>query len=928
MTSSEDYLDSLLKQAQQDIDPNSAISRVSELTKQAEEEQAAAEAVVAEEPVVEAAPEPAVEIPADPNAKMDDDAIAALFASMNTDAPAVPEPVAEPEPEVVAESEPVVEEVPEIEEVPEVEEVPVVEETPEPAVEIPSDPNAKMDDAAIAALLASMNEAPVEAAEPESVVAEEPIVEDILEPVAEPEPVVEPEAVAEPEPEPIVEEAPIAEEVPVVEETPAPAVEIPADPNAKMDDAAIAALFASMNNDAPAEAEPAAETEPETAVEETTVVEEAPAPAVEIPADPNAKLDDAAIAALFASASETPAESTEPEPVAEPEPEPEPAVEETPVAEETPAVEEEPVAEEAPAPAVELPSDPNAKLDEDTIAALFASMGSDTSTESAAPADETFEEAAEEPVVEEIAEEPVAEEPAAEEAAVEEPAAEEPVVEGTDEKTPAEESIADAEEAPAEEGDSELNLDAILAEMDSEDEAKETSAEDVSADKENFSQEDIENLLNLASDVKPEPEEEKEIDINDVDALEALGIFDKDASMDDVMEGEGDAAEPAETSGETEVDLSSGDDDLLNLLAMGQKAAESASEEGKEGETPAKEGGKKQKKKKEKKKKVEEGDEPKKQGLIAKIIAFLTASDEDEETIEGVINPGSEGFEGVQGENQEILKQLDAEGEEEQPDKKKKKKKDKKGKKGDKKTEGGEGGEGDEEGGEDTSKKKKKEKKPKKEKKEKVEEPDTSKPLNKKNVIKIFIMCFTILALIILSVKFIPSIINNKNARTAYYNGDYETTYTQFFGEKLSKGDQILFDRSEIILKIQHKYSAYLSYNKMGMKTEALDQLLQAVQNHDVWYITAVNCGAEEQFNREYSIILGNLESNYGLSEAEAREVLALPTDLEYTLKVYSIANGTEYIDPNAPLPEIFIPDEEMPEDPEDYEDVLPEEHY
>ena len=81
---------------------------------------------------------------------------------------------------------------------------------------------------------------------------------------------------------------------------------------------------------------------------------------------------------------------------------------------------------------------------------------------------------------------------------------------------------------------------------------------------------------------------------------------------------------------------------------MGQKAAESASEEGEESETPAEEGGKKQKKKKEKKKKVEEGDEPKKQGLIAKIIAFLTASDEDEETIEGVINPGSEGFEGVQ----------------------------------------------------------------------------------------------------------------------------------------------------------------------------------------------------------------------------------------------------------------------------------------
>ena len=96
------------------------------------------------------------------------------------------------------------------------------------------------------------------------------------------------------------------------EEAPAPAVEMPDDPNAQLSPDQIAALFAA--------AEPVAEPEP--------------APAVEMPDDPNAQLSPDQIAALFAAA----------EPVAEPEP----------------------------APAVEMPDDPNAQLSPDQIAALFA----------------------------------------------------------------------------------------------------------------------------------------------------------------------------------------------------------------------------------------------------------------------------------------------------------------------------------------------------------------------------------------------------------------------------------------------------------------------------------------------------------------------------------------------------------------------------
>ena len=178
------------------------------------------------------------------------------------------------------------------------------------------------------------------------VVAPEPTVE--VAPMPEPEIVAEPEPIAEPEPEivpePVVEAAPEPEPVvePEPEPAPAPAPEMD-DPNKMMSPDDIAALLASMNNDAPAEPEPVVEPEPEPA----------PAPAPEMD-DPNKMMSPDDIAALLASMNaDAPAE---PEPVAEPEPEPAPAPVEVPTD-----------------TGIDL-SDPNRVMSPEEIEKLFASL--------------------------------------------------------------------------------------------------------------------------------------------------------------------------------------------------------------------------------------------------------------------------------------------------------------------------------------------------------------------------------------------------------------------------------------------------------------------------------------------------------------------------------------------------------------------------
>ena len=110
----------------------------------------------------------------------------------------------------------------------------------------------------------------------------------------------------------------------------------------------------------------------------------------------------------------------------------------------------------------------------------------------------------------------------------------------------------------------------------------------------------------------------------------------------------------------------------------------------------------------------------------------------------------------------------------------------------------------------------------------------------------------------------------------------------------------------------------------MGKNVEALDQLLQAVDDYEALLIKAESYGIVSEFNEEFSKITDAMSICYGVSLEDAKEINNLPSDLEYTLRVESIVNGTEYIDPTKPLPGPFMPSGNV-SDPV-YEDLLSEE--
>ncbi len=394
------------------------------------------------------------------------------------------------------------------------------------------------------------------------------------------------------------------------------------------------------------------------------------------------------------------------------------------------------------------------------------------------------------------------------------------------------------------------------------------------------------------------------------------------------------------------------DDDMLAMLE-GSEAGDSAGgefdflsggeENGADGEVSSEEseesGDSKKKKKKERKAKKEkkgrgkkkdseadgevsgedavlEGDgaeeqEPKKPGFFAKLIAFLTETDDDdEEKPADAENVGEDGLPTgtPTEENKELLQELS---EEDKKNAKKKKKKDKKkGKKGEASAEGEEG----EEEGEQKGKKKKKKKKKEEENPEDLLPKPPEKKLSKKKVMSVFMFCATLAACIILVCLFLPGHLQKQDARVAYDHKNYEEVYSLLYGKDLNEADEAVFQKSKIILQMQRKLDSYENFVKLDMPLEALDALVEGVDRYHDLLPVAEQYNVMPEIDEIYAQILAKLEEGYGLSEMDAIDINASGDDVTYSQRleeiVYGLRDGSWQIE-QSEVKEDVLPEEE-----------------
>ena len=302
-----------------------------------------------------------------------------------------------------------------------------------------------------------------------------------------------------------------------------------------------------------------------------------------------------------------------------------------------------------------------------------------------------------------------------------------------------------------------------------------------------------------------------------------------------------------------------------------------------------------------------EEEKEKKPGIFARFMNFLLEADEDEDPVAAEVLADNDGETGtVTDENKALLEELQ---EEDKKGKKKKKKDKKKGKKGKEGEEGEEAAEGEEEESKKAKKKKKKEKK-----KKEAEEIDLLAPpekkLSKKKVITVFVFCGTIAACIILLSSFLPVYMEKREAQVAYDHQDYAEVYDLLYGKELNEQDEVLYQRSNLILQMNRKLSSYENYVNLDMRLEALNALITGVERYQVILPEAETYNVVGEVSDIYAQILERLSADFGVSEADALEILASEDDVSFSQRLQAVINGALYSE----------------EVPAGRQDVLPEE--
>lgn len=296
--------------------------------------------------------------------------------------------------------------------------------------------------------------------------------------------------------------------------------------------------------------------------------------------------------------------------------------------------------------------------------------------------------------------------------------------------------------------------------------------------------------------------------------------------------------------------------------------------------------------------------------FLSRIVDFLTEEDDEEEQKDNEDIKLSE-------ENKNILDDL-----EKNKKKKKKDKKDKKAKKGQQKdgeaaTAEGENAEAEsEEGQSEKSKKKRKKEKPPK--KIKIEEDNNQKgsKLSIKKILPIVLTCLSFGIVIVMVAGLAGDYSAKKAGKKAYYDGDYQTCFQNFYGKELNESEQVMYSKSESILRIRLWVREYEMLAEEGAEAEALDSLIQSVGDYPVLYEYAVQWNAGSEVSESYAKILSILSEKYNLTEAQAQEIAAMESDVDYSQVVYAIIDGKASDFLNKPVAE----------EEESLQDVLPEE--
>ena len=185
-----------------------------------------------------------------------------------------------------------------------------------------------------------------------------------------------------------------------------------------------------------------------------------------------------------------------------------------------------------------------------------------------------------------------------------------------------------------------------------------------------------------------------------------------------------------------------------------------------------------------------------------------------------------------------------------------------------------------------------------------LEEEGPQKPLNTTLVAIVIVIFLAIGGLVVIGTTTFDYKMVITRA-TDYFNREkYGLAYREILGVDVKPKDEELEARIYTVMYIERQYESYENYVRMNRPEMALDALLQGLGKYDEHHQEAIDLGIEAQYNGVKAKILKVLSVEFGMSEEDAMEVLAMDP-ITYTNMVLTKTDMME-----------FKKDEEAPSEP------------
>ena len=184
---------------------------------------------------------------------------------------------------------------------------------------------------------------------------------------------------------------------------------------------------------------------------------------------------------------------------------------------------------------------------------------------------------------------------------------------------------------------------------------------------------------------------------------------------------------------------------------------------------------------------------------------------------------------------------------------------------------------------------KKAERKAQQEEEAEAEKYEVTGKLNKVGVAIIAILTVTFLVVEIAGTNIHGYSSSKKQAMKYFEMGKYEQAYQEVLGTKVKEKDPDTYNKIRTVMQVQRALDSYQNYDAMNYYPDALNALIRGLQRYDANLETAKQLEIEDEVDGCKEQIVSLLQSEYGVSESQARELLSLDK-AEYTSKVVEIA--------------------------------------